>query len=222
MAGSIVFAAAAGGAQPLLVSRQLAGDHAFGATGSRYCGSIASSTGDLFGDGDAVATCAAALARAVTGEFGLVGVNGLDFIARDGVAWPLEVNPRWCASMELIERAGGPSVFAAHVAACTGARLLGRAPVPRPGAVGKAIVFARAARVAGDTHPWIEDDDIADIPVPGVRIPAGGPICTVFAEAESAAACYAALVRRAERVYAEVETWHAPGARARSRPKPEA
>jgi len=216
VAGSIVFAAAAGGVQPLLVSRQLAGDHAFGATGSRYCGSIASSTGDLFGDGDAVVTCAAALARAVTGEFGLVGVNGLDFIARDGVAWALEVNPRWCASMELIERAGGPSVFAAHVAACTGARL-SEAPVPWPGAVGKAIVFARAARVAGDTHPWIEDDDIADIPVPGVRIPAGGPICTVFAEAESAAACYTALVCRAERVSAEVETWHAPGG---SGPKP--
>jgi len=213
VAGSIVFAAAAeaGGVQPLLVSRQLAGDHAFGATGSRYCGSIASSPGDLFGDGDAVVTCAAALARAVTREFGLVGVNGLDFIARDGVARPLEVNPRWCASMELIERAGGPSVFAAHVAACTGA-VRDAAPLRRSGALGKAIVFARETCVAGDTHPWIEDDDLADIPVPGVRIPAGGPICTVFAEAETASACHAALVRRAVRVYAEVETWHAPGA----------
>ena len=115
-----------------------------------------------------------------------MGVNGLDFIARDGVAWPLEVNPRWCASMELVERAGGPRCLR-PTSPRAPERVPAVAPVPRPGAVGKAIVFAREARVAGDTHPWIEDDDIADIPVPGARIPAGGPICTVFAEAETSA-----------------------------------
>ena len=166
MPGSIVFAAASGRLQPLLVSRQLAGERAFAAAGSRYCGSVASTAGDLFDDDAAVVTSATALARAVVEEFGLAGVNGLDFIARDGVAWPLEVNPRWCASMELVERAGGPSVFAAHVAACTGARLED-APVARPGAVGKAIVFARAACVAGDTGPWLASGDVADIPRPG-------------------------------------------------------
>ncbi len=52
-----------------------------------------------------LADTASALASAVTGEFGLVGVNGIDFIVRDGIPYAIEVNPRWCASMELVERA---------------------------------------------------------------------------------------------------------------------
>ena len=45
------------------------------------------------------------LARALVEEFDLVGVNGIDFVARDGLPYAIEVNPRWCASMELVERA---------------------------------------------------------------------------------------------------------------------
>ena len=216
--GSIVFTAANGTSQPLLVSRQIVGDRAFGATGYRYCGSIASRAGDLFGR-DEVAATAASLASVAAGAFGLVGVNGLDFVVGADAVWPLEVNPRWCASIELVERAGGPSVFAAHVAACTGARRETATPLwpAASRAFGKAIVFARAAVVAGDTRPWLVQPDIADVPRPGVHIPAGGPICTVFAEAGDAAACYDALVHCAGRVYAEAGRWRPPEA---DRPKP--
>ena len=47
------------------------------------------------------------MADAVTRDFGLVGLNGIDFIARAGVPWPIEVNPRYSASMELLERRCG-------------------------------------------------------------------------------------------------------------------
>ena len=66
---------------------------------------------------------ASAIARAVAKEFELVGVNGIDFIAADGVPYPIEVNPRWCASMELVERAYGVSMFGLHAAACTAGTL---------------------------------------------------------------------------------------------------
>ena len=45
------------------------------------------------------------LAAVAAAEFHLVGVNGIDFIERSGVPYPIEINPRWSASMELVERA---------------------------------------------------------------------------------------------------------------------
>jgi predicted ATP-grasp superfamily ATP-dependent carboligase len=53
----------------------------------------------------------------------------------------IEVNPRWTAAVELVERSLGTSLFSAHVAASEGASL----QVPQPharGVVGKAVVFA--------------------------------------------------------------------------------
>src|SRR5204863_524417 len=115
----IALVAAAGRAVPLGVSRQLVGEHAFGAAGYRYCGNILAAAGDAqFARDEALVADACALAQAVAEEFGVVGVNGIDFIARDGVPYAIEVNPRWSSSMELVERAYGLSVFGAHAAAC--------------------------------------------------------------------------------------------------------
>ena len=206
--GSVVFVAAGGRAVPIGVSRQLIGDCTFGAAGYRYCGNILAAAGDT-GDA-ALLDRACALARVVAEEFGVVGVNGIDFVARDGVPYAIEVNPRWCASMELVERAYGLSVFGAHAAACANGVLpefdllqAGRGAA----AVGKAVVFARRAVVVGDTREWLTDASIRDVPHPGERIPAGRAVCTVFAAGREAASCHAALARRAERVYAELDAW---------------
>jgi predicted ATP-grasp superfamily ATP-dependent carboligase len=203
--GSVVFVAAGGRAVPLGVSRQLVGDHAFGAAGYRYCGNILAAAGDA-----ALVDRACALARAVAEEFCLVGVNGVDFVARAGLPYAIEVNPRWCASMELVERAYGFSVFGAHAAACAAGALpefdLVRAQ-RGVGAVGKAVVFGGRDVVAGDTRAWLGDTSVRDVPHPGERIAVGRAVCTVFAAGRDASACYAALVRRAERVYAELAAW---------------
>jgi predicted ATP-grasp superfamily ATP-dependent carboligase len=206
--GSVVFVASGGRAVPIGVSRQLIGDPTFGAAGYRYCGSILAGAGDT--DDAALVARAGALARAVAEEFGVVGVNGIDFVARDGVPYAIEVNPRWCASMELVERAYGLSVFEAHAAACASGVLpefdLLRA---RRGAaaVGKAVVFARRDVAVGDTGKWLADASVRDVPHPGERIQAGRAVCTVFAAGRDAASCHAALARRAERVYAELDAW---------------
>jgi predicted ATP-grasp superfamily ATP-dependent carboligase len=196
---SIVFVAAGGRAVPLGLSRQLVGEAAFGTSGYRYCGNILAGNGDT--ELDAVADAACAMARAVAETFHLVGLNGIDFIVRDGVPYPIEINPRWCSSMELVERLYGVSMFAAHAAACVDGTLpafdLTRAR--RSGAViGKAIVFARDEIVVGDTRPWLQDETVRDVPKPGERIGAGQPVCTVFAEQPSAEKCLAQLQRRAQ------------------------
>ena len=219
--GSVVFVAAGGHAVPVGVSRQLIGDPAFGAHRYHYCGSILAAAGDVQFTGDeALLDAATALASAAAEDFNLIGVNGIDFMARDGVLHPIEVNPRWCGSMELVERAYGFSVFGAHAAACTDAVLpefsLARARRDRDAvgevvgeAVGKAVVFARQDVVVRDTRSWLADGDVRDVPHPGDRIAAGRPVCTVFAAGPDAESCYAALVKRAGRVYAELAAWSA-------------
>jgi predicted ATP-grasp superfamily ATP-dependent carboligase len=194
-----VFAAARGRAVSLGLSRQLIGDAAFGASGYRYCGNVLASSGDEVLN-DRVAGAAAALASLMAHEFGLVGVNGIDCVIRDGIPYAIEVNPRWCASMELVERHYGQSMFGVHAAACREGTLpefdLLRA---RRGhqAIGKAIVFARDDMTMGDTRSWLSDGSIRDVPKPGERIAAGQPICTIFAAAADAAACRLTLSQRA-------------------------
>jgi predicted ATP-grasp superfamily ATP-dependent carboligase len=202
--GSITFVAAGGRAIPHGLTRQIVGDAAFGASGFRYCGNI------LLAAADPLLVHATELACVVSEEFGLVGVNGIDFVARDGMPYPVEVNPRYSASMELVERAYGVSVFATHAAACTSGDPpsfdLGHVSRGAP-ATGKAIVFARHDIVCGDTRAWLDDPSVRDIPHPGERIRADHPVVTVFAEGIDSALCYDALVRRANAVYGALEAW---------------
>jgi len=85
---------------------------------------------------------------------------------------------------------------------------------PEKGAVGKAVVFARRDVTVGETRTWLEEGlkdglgaRIRDVPRPGERIRAGRPVCTVFAAGHDGETCHAALVRRAESVYAQLVTW---------------
>jgi uncharacterized protein len=219
--GSVVFAAAGGRAVPLGMSLQLVGEAAFGATGYQYCGSVLMRAADIDRDGmeTALFDDACALSQAAADEFGLVGVNGIDFIGRKGRAHAVEINPRWSASMELVELAYGLSVFGAHAAACVNGVLpaFDLAATRRgASAVGKAIVFARRNVVVGDTRIWLPPPappdlpcvpGFRDIPHPGERIAAGHPVCTVFATGSNAATCRAELVQRAESVYERLAVW---------------
>ena len=198
--GSIVFAADGRRAVTLGLSRQLVGDSRVGASGFRYCGSmLASPAVPLFPNQEQLMEGASALAATVTREFGLVGLNGLDFIARNGVPYPIEVNPRYCASMELVERSTGICLFEVHARASEGE--LPEPPVLNDRVHGKAIVFARHDVRLGNTRCWIGRSSLADVPRSGETIRRGHPICTVFAEARTEQACLQRLTRRAAGIY---------------------
>jgi predicted ATP-grasp superfamily ATP-dependent carboligase len=200
--GSVLFVADGRRARVLGLSRQLVGRPELGVRGFRYCGSLVGPR--LFSEEAALRERAAALADAVTRTYGLVGLNGIDFIARAGVPWPIEVNPRFSGSMELFERGAPIPLFPLHAEACAG-----RLPVhdlPSPSRVhGKAIVFARRDVTTGATRHWLRDRSVADIPRPSQRIARGRPICTVFAAARDPEACLAALVAKAVTIYRSVE-----------------
>jgi hypothetical protein len=204
--GSVIFLADGQRVHPLGITRQLVGEPLFGAGGFRYCGSLLGhGKVSLFDDEARLREAAVRLAGMVAEEFGLVGLNGIDFIARNGVPWPIEVNPRPCASMELVERAGGPPLFELHARACAG-----RLPVSRAGrtgprrVLGKVVVFARR-EVIVDALPSSLLAEAADLPHPGERIGRGHPICTLFAEARDAAACVRTLAAHARALYAALE-----------------
>lgn len=207
--GSLVFAADGRAAVPFAFSRQLIGETEFGASGFRYCGSIlVPARAATFANADALFDTACNIADTLTRELHLVGVNGIDFIAREGTPFVTEVNPRYTASMELAERAFEFSVFDAHVSGSAG-----RAPRFDLAAVrndttvdviGKAVVFAKRTITVGDTRAWLEDPSVSDVPQPRERIQRGSPVCTIFARGASERACHAALVRRARKLYVEI------------------
>lgn len=125
---------------------------------------------------------------------GLVGLASADMLAPvDGGAGftLLEINPRPGATLDVFERGGALSLLAAHLAACDG-RLPSASPAT-PGAQAAAVVYApHRTSVAGLERPswtadWPADDD---------TIPAGAPVCTVFASAPSPTAARDLVARR--------------------------
>jgi predicted ATP-grasp superfamily ATP-dependent carboligase len=111
--------------------------------------------------------------------------------------WTLEVNPRFTASVEIVERATGVNAIAAHAAAC--AEGIGIAISKRnkdiisPHAYGKAILFGRRdLTISGKFAEWTLAEalrtpwpTLADISPAGTLIEEGRPVLTVFADGAS-------------------------------------
>jgi predicted ATP-grasp superfamily ATP-dependent carboligase len=155
----------------------------------RYAGSV--------GPLECPATLTSSLTRIgeALGELELVGLIGVDFILNERGAWPIEINPRFTASVEILERACDFSSVRWHVAACRDGTLppaLSVPPLP-PTRQGKAMLFAdRELSVTSKLSemllersldsPWPE---IADIPAADTIIQPGWPILTAFAAGNS-------------------------------------
>lgn len=139
--------------------------------------------------------------RVLGRELGLLGLFGIDFVLAGGVPWVVEVNPRYTASVEVLERATGRLFLAEHARAFGAAT---GAPPGRPCAavVGKAILFAgRSGRFpAGlawrpERHAPCGWAALADVPRPEEPFGAGDPVVSVFARGGSVEACSARLGR---------------------------
>jgi predicted ATP-grasp superfamily ATP-dependent carboligase len=110
---------------------------------------------------------------------GLVGLNGLDFMMRDGEWSALEVNPRPTATMDLYDPDFPRGLLDWHMRATRGE--LPDAPVPDGPARAHGIVRAPFAwEVPADFRfpEWCRD-----LPDPLARFSPGDPVCTVHAAA---------------------------------------
>jgi predicted ATP-grasp superfamily ATP-dependent carboligase len=130
--------------------------------------------------------------------FDLRGLASLDFIAQDGRAWLLEINPRPSATMDLHGRAWPGGLMRAHVHAVQGE--LPQAPAAHPPGVRAClIVYADGACRAGPAlaAELAMSPDCHDLPAPGTCLAAGQPLCTVSGEAHRPEAVLAQLELRA-------------------------
>jgi predicted ATP-grasp superfamily ATP-dependent carboligase len=184
------------------LTEQIIGRSEFGASGFRYCGNVLPLTVER----NAVLAQVRDITTRLTQEFKLVGVNGLDFILKDGQVFPLEINPRYSASMELIERAYGLSIFDLHVQSVEQGALPDfdlAARLADKRFYGKAILYAEQDGLAPDTRGW-PARDIRDVPFPGEALSTGDPVCTVLASGLTQAKCFAGLVTQAEAIKGEI------------------
>jgi len=131
----------------------------------------------------------------------LRGIIGVDFISdENGIPWILEVNPRYTASVEILELSSQQSFLEK-----SGEESHLRPSNERPIVI-KLIVYAPRSVVIGDLTQLASTDvwtipSIADIPVPRSQIHAGWPICTVFSHGTTEEECVARLKRRVDTVW---------------------
>jgi uncharacterized protein len=134
---------------------------------------------------------------------GLLGLFGVDFMLANGRSWVVEVNPRYTASIEVLERAMGLCAFAHHRQAFEPHVAEVSLGVQR-GFVGKAILYAPRHLVM----PAIEDlpgGILADIPSLGEIIEPGWPILTCFSESSTPDACRSELRDLVARILDAIE-----------------
>jgi uncharacterized protein len=165
------------------ITEQLIGMEQFGSKGFRYCGNILPLPDSLSADrGKAILEQVTKLAAFLTREYGLTGVNGFDFILKGDRVFMTEVNPRYSASMELIEHAYELPLFQLHAEAALNGKLPDfslESALKSNRFFGKAIIFAEKSTIVPDTSGWL-NKTFRDIPVRGEALYAGNPICTLL------------------------------------------
>ncbi len=188
------------------VTRQLVGETWLNARPFAYCGSLgplrfAATLRKRFTD----------VGNILTREFGLRGLFGTDCIVDGDTFWLIEVNPRYTASIEVLEYATGVAALALHRRAFVGESSEPVAPsrARREGGeiVGKAVLFARRSLSFPWEGPWLATLErpfdpwslpaFADIPAPGTQIAPGWPILSFLVRGPSVDAVEGELRRHA-------------------------
>ncbi len=115
-------------------------------------------------------------AKVITKEFGLIGLNSIDFICADHVVYVLEVNPRIPATYELYETRYG-EIMQKHIDVCKDRSL----PVTKfePMLRAHAIIYAPTEITISDSMSW--PLWTADRPYAQEVINKFEPVCSIFA-----------------------------------------
>ncbi|MGH7227137.1 MAG: ATP-grasp domain-containing protein, partial [Gemmataceae bacterium] len=185
-------------ARLLGMTRQLVGVPWLHAAPFRYCGSIGPLDPSMI-----QRPSLEELGHLLASKCFLRGLFGVDGVLRDGVFWPVEINPRYTASVEVVEYATGVPMLSWHAHVFLHDCLPPLPLNPANRTIGKAILFARADLHFPVEGPWMTElgspksvqelPAFADIPAAGERIEANKPILTFFAAADSPSACEDAL-----------------------------
>ncbi len=148
------------------------------------------------------------MASVMADRCGLIGIFGIDFLWNRETVWPVEINPRYTATGELWDVVRKRSLIADHIATCEGhspweheastTTVAAKVVVYAPMTLRVLRPFTDAAiKQTAPLEPF-QLPSFADIPQADTTIPAGWPVCTVLANAESESATLNLLEQRLE------------------------
>jgi len=175
IAASASLISSANGAVTLTLNEQLLGMREMGQREPfGYCGNVVPLQVNK-----AVADRCKSTVERVASHFNLVGSNGIDFvISKESVPYVVEVNPRFQGTLECVERTLNMNIVKAHMEAC----VQGKFPIieksPSAFCV-RLILFAPQRSVVPDLSVF---EEVRDVPLPGVIIEEGEPICSIIIE----------------------------------------
>ena len=147
-------------------------------------------------------------AATVASDTGFVGLWQADFLLDDRELTLLEINPRWSASMEILDAMYDVRLVALHCACCTRSitidewkevakKFSSQLLMPCKRSMGKIVMYAKETLLVDNRQSdswwmdrWQADSDssgfrYADIPRAGTKIEAGQPIMTCIATGSS-------------------------------------
>lgn len=119
----------------------------------------------------------------LTREFGLRGLNGIDFIASEDGPLVIELNPRPCSTLELYDRDLTKGLLALHIQTCLDG-LPREIPWQTRRVRAHAVVYARRPLRVPASLRW--PDWSSDLPRGKQLIAVGEPICSVHGDGENA------------------------------------
>jgi len=185
---AIYDASADGSCRLLGVTQQLVGQAWLHARPFAYCGSI----GPLALENDVVQAFES-IGQRLQAAFRLRGLFGVDGVLQGNLPLVVEVNPRYTASVEVLEYAA----------------LSRSGPMASEACIGKGILFARGRLSFPAWGPWdLDEVDVpagqmpayADIPVPGTEIEPGQPVLSFFVRGGSTVECLQRLQNQAAKL----------------------
>jgi len=150
-----------------------------------------------------VKTRLADIAEQIVAASGCIGSVGVDFIASDTIH-AIEINPRFQATLDIVEESLGCSIFDLHLEACRG-----RVPSVRPSpvrCVARKILFA-------DHDLTVKDDlkrlapAVADIPWKGTEIEEGSAVISVYGRGPSRSEALSLLDKTITEVRIYMSRW---------------
>jgi predicted ATP-grasp superfamily ATP-dependent carboligase len=148
----------------------------------------------------------AAMLDALVVDFGLRGLNGLDFLLEGERLAVLELNPRPSASMDLYRGTLPHGLVRAHVAAAAGR--LPAVQATLAGIRGFEVVYASHRSRLADPAALACHDWCHDRPTAPLELGWGEPVCTVSAAGATAAEVEAQLAARRRQIRSLLELVH--------------
>ena len=191
---SVSFVSSSGNVKVLTVNKQLLGMRELGQCEPfGFCGNIVplNISKSLFRKCEEIA-------KKLALHFDLRGSNGIDLVITEWeVPYVIEVNPRFQATLECVEKVLGLNLTQLHIKACID-NSLPKLPTKNLGYCTRLILYAHK-RVKVPDLTFFEE--ARDIPLQGVIIEKGEPICSVFAQAKTFKASFKKAIKIAKLVY---------------------